>query len=64
MKSTELVEISRKYCENTLCVDSPVEAVDYIFSKIKAEDVLCAVGSLYLAGEIRTKLKEKIDLFH
>ena len=64
MKSTELAEISKKYCENTVCVDSPVEAVDYIFSKIKADDVLCAVGSLYLAGEIRTKLKEKIDLFH
>lgn len=64
MKATELAEISMKYCENTICIDSPVDAVDYIFNHIKENDVLCAVGSLYLAGEIRTKLKEKLTFYH
>ena len=63
MKAKDLAEISEKYCGKTVTIDSPVEAVDYIFDNIKENDVLCAVGSLYLAGEIRKKLKEKIDLF-
>ena len=63
MKAKELAEISKNYCENTVCIDSPVKAVDYVFDQIKENDVFCAVGSLYLAGEIRGKLKEKIDHF-
>lgn len=63
MKAEELAEISKKYCENTIVIDSPVEAVNCIFSNLKEKDVLCAVGSLYLAGEIREEIKEKIDHF-
>lgn len=63
MKASELAVIGKKYCANTVCIDSPVEAVDYIFSNIKDNDVLCAVGSLYLAGEIRTKIKEKLTFY-
>ncbi len=64
MKATDLAVICKKYCENTLSFDSPLEAVDYIFDNIKDDDVFCAVGSLYLAGEIRTKLKEKLTFYH
>ena len=64
MKASELAEISRKYCENTVSIDSPLDAVDYIFTNIGDNDVFCAVGSLYLAGEIRTKLKEKLTFYH
>ena len=63
MKASELARISQKYCANTIVIDSPVEAVNYIFNDLKENDILCAVGSLYLAGEIRGKLKEKIDHF-
>lgn len=64
MKAEELAVIGKRYCENTISIDSPLEAVDYIFSNVKDDDVVCAVGSLYLAGEIRTKLKEKLTFYH
>ena len=64
MKAEELAVIGKRYCENTIGIDAPLEAVDYIFSNIKDDDVVCAVGSLYLAGEIRTKLKEKLTFYH
>ncbi len=64
MKASELWDIANKYCEDTHIIESPVGAVDFVLDRITADDVLCAVGSLYLAGEIREHLIEKINEFH
>ncbi len=63
MTATELSGISSKYCSDTVVIDSPISAVDFVLGKISSDDVLCAVGSLYLAGEIRKHLIEKINEF-
>ena len=64
MSATELSHIASKYCNDTVIIDSPISAVDYVLGEITTDDVLCAVGSLYLAGEIRKHLIEKISEFH
>lgn len=64
MSAGELSRIASKYCNDTVIIDSPISAVDYVLGKITTDDVLCAVGSLYLAGEIRKHLIEKISEFH
>lgn len=63
LKATELSKIAEKYCANTHPFDSPISAVDYILEKLTSDDVFCAVGSLYLAGEIREYLIEKTKNF-
>ena len=63
MKAEELYTIAHKYCNNTEVIDNPVDGVDFVFSRLKANDVLCCVGSLYLAGEIREHLIKKINEF-
>lgn len=64
MSAGELSRIASKYCNDTVIIDSPISAVDYVLERITSDDVLCAVGSLYLAGEIRKHLIEKINEFH
>lgn len=63
MKAEELNNIAKKYCDNTLPVDSPVEAVDYVLNNLEKDDIFLAVGSLYLAGEIRDYLIENLKKF-
>ncbi len=60
MSASELSEIAKKYCDDVVVIDSPIDAVDFVLDKISSDDMLCAVGSLYLAGEIRQHLIEKI----
>ena len=64
MTATELSRIASKYCNDTVIFDSPISSVDYVLERITSDDVLCAVGSLYLAGEIRKHLIEKLSEFH
>lgn len=64
MSAGELSRIASKYCNDTVIIDSPISAVDYVLGKITTDDVLCAVGSLYLAGEIRKHLIENLSEFH
>lgn len=56
MKVEELSVIAKKYCDSVFAVPSPKEAVKLAVSRLKKEDVLCVVGSLYLAGEVRSVL--------
>lgn len=64
MKAEELGEIAKKHCHNVITCDNANSAVDSVKTKITENDILFVVGSLYLAGEVRTNLLEyfkKID---
>ena len=64
MKAEELGKIAKKYCHNVITCDNANSAVDSVKTKITESDILFVVGSLYLAGEVRTNLLEyfkKID---
>lgn len=58
MTGEELAIIGKKYCNNVIVVESPEKAVRFAENIIKNKDVLCVVGSLYLAGEVRETLLE------
>lgn len=58
MTAKELSEIANKYCSNVLTVESPKKAVKIVETMLGENDVLCVVGSLYLAGEVRETLLE------
>ena len=64
MNATELNNIAKKYCGDTVAIDSPIKAVDYVLKKLRKEDVFLAVGSLYLAGEIREYLIKNLKEFN
>lgn len=63
MKAVELSRIAEKYCGNTVVINSPISSVDYVLERLTPNDAFCAVGSLYLAGEIRDYLIKKINNF-
>lgn len=56
MKAEELSRIAEKYCDDVSSVSSVVDAVREASQNIEENDVLCVVGSLYLAGEVRGEL--------
>lgn len=58
MSGVELSKIAEKYCDNVAVIDSPVEAVEKVKALMGENDMLCVVGSLYLAGEVREKMFE------
>ncbi|MGN1317020.1 MAG: bifunctional folylpolyglutamate synthase/dihydrofolate synthase [Acutalibacteraceae bacterium] len=58
MKARELAEIAKKYCKNVLVEESPEKAVKKAKTMLNEKDVLCVVGSLYLAGEVRKTMLE------
>ena len=58
MKAEALGETAKKYCHNVLTCDNANSAVDIVKNKLTDNDMLFVVGSLYLAGEVRTKLLE------
>lgn len=58
MKGESLSEIAKKYCKNVLVIESAKKAVKLTETMLNNNDVLCVVGSLYLAGEIRETLLE------
>ncbi len=58
MSAKELSEIANKYCGNVLTVESPKKAVELVKTMLCNSDILCIVGSLYLAGEVREPLLE------
>ncbi len=60
MSGEELSEIAKKYCNNVLVIDSPKKAVKTVAAMLKNNDILCVVGSLYLAGEVRETM---LDIF-
>ncbi len=56
MKSSELKCVAEKYCSDVKAVDDVNVAVREVFSQLSDDDMLCVVGSLYLAGEVREAL--------
>jgi dihydrofolate synthase/folylpolyglutamate synthase len=56
MKAEALGEIAKKYCHNCLVCDNANSSIDLIKNQLTEDDMLFVVGSLYLAGEVRTKL--------
>lgn len=61
MSCEELKDIASRYCGKALAMDSPVEAVKTALSELSRNDMLCVVGSLYLAGEVRQSMIEIIN---
>ncbi len=61
MGCEELKNIASEYCSNSIAIDSPKEAVKVALSNLKENDMLCVVGSLYLAGEVRERMIEIIN---
>lgn len=61
MSAEELSEIAKKYCKKVFTAASPEAAVKKAVSELENEGVLCVVGSLYLAGEIRKVLIEECN---
>lgn len=57
MSADELEQKAKKYCCNTISFDSAAEAIEYAKNNIDDYDCLLVCGSLYLAGEVRSKLK-------
>lgn len=56
MSASELQNIAKNHCSKTVAIESPQKAVLYALNKLKSNDMLCVVGSLYLAGEVRETL--------
>ena len=57
MSADKLEEKAKKYCSNTLSFNSANDAIEYAKKNIADYDCLLVCGSLYLAGEVRSKLK-------
>ena len=57
MSADELEQKAKKYCGNTVSFNSAAEAVEYAKRNIADFDCLLVCGSLYLAGEVRSRLK-------
>lgn len=61
MSADELSEIAKKYCKKVFVAGSPCDAVKTAVSRLEKDGVLCVVGSLYLAGEVRKFLIDECN---
>ncbi len=61
MSCDELKNIAIKYCDNSISIESPVDAVEKALRDLNENDMLCVVGSLYLAGEVRKSMLDTIN---
>lgn len=59
MKAEELAKIASKYCNDVYCEQTVERAFEKYLPYITENDILCVVGSLYLAGEARPLLLKK-----
>ena len=59
MKAEDLGEIAKKHCNNVLVCENANTSLDLIKSQVTENAMLFVVGSLYLAGEVRTKLLDE-----
>ncbi len=57
---TQLKCIAEKYCNSVTVIDDVKQAVKYVYGQLKKDDMLCVVGSLYLAGEVRETLLKSV----
>lgn len=56
MSAEALGGIAERYCSDVKIVENACEAVKAAYGNLKENGVLCVVGSLYLAGEMRNEL--------
>lgn len=62
MSAQELCSLAKEYCVNSSFVSDAKTAVQKALDKIDCYDCLLVCGSLYLAGEVRTKLLDKTKM--
>ncbi len=62
MSADELCKLAKRYCTSCSAVSDAKTAVETAFDKISDYDCLLVCGSLYLAGEVRTKLFDKTKM--
>ncbi len=60
MNADDLCVLASRYCDDCAVVSDASAAVDCALSEIEKYDCLLVCGSLYLAGEVRMKLIEKL----
>lgn len=60
MSADELCALALQYCDDCVAVSDANNAVEFALSQIDDYDCLLVCGSLYLAGEVRMKLIEKL----
>ncbi len=57
MMAADLAENAKKYCRKALAFENAGDAVNFAVERLKEYDAMLVCGSLYLAGEVRTQLK-------
>ena len=62
MSAAELCKLAQRYCSPCSAVSDAQAAVQTAYDKIGGYDCLLVCGSLYLAGEVRTKLLDKTKM--
>lgn len=58
MSADELCKLASQYCDNCVAVERAEDAVSLALAELNDYDCLLVCGSLYLAGEVRMKLKK------
>ncbi len=61
MSAEDLKTQAGKYCSKTYAFEKAEDAVDFAAEKLQEYDALLVCGSLYLAGEVRSRLKNKFN---
>lgn len=60
MSADDLCALASRYCGNCVAISNAEDAVETALGEIEKYDCLLVCGSLYLAGEVRMKLIEKL----
>jgi len=60
MSADDLCALASRYCDDCIAVSDASAAVERALSEIDGYDCMLVCGSLYLAGEVRMKLIEKL----
>jgi dihydrofolate synthase / folylpolyglutamate synthase len=61
ISASQLEEITAHYANKSTTIADAGEAIDYVLSKASPDDVIFITGSLYLVGQLRHYLKQKVQ---
>jgi dihydrofolate synthase / folylpolyglutamate synthase len=61
ISASQLEEITAHYANRSATIDDADEAIEYVLSKATPDDVIFITGSLYLVGQLRHYLKQKVQ---
>jgi dihydrofolate synthase/folylpolyglutamate synthase len=61
ISASQLEEITAHYANKSTTIADAGEAIDYVLSKASPDDVIFVTGSLYLVGQLRHYLKQKVQ---